>query len=180
MSRPTNLAEEKGKGVHRRLCRLLAEGPEVTPATRAVMRANRARDTGPEMAVRRALHAAGLRYRLHVRKLPGRPDVVLASRRAVVEVRGCFWHGHGCQGGRVPKTRSEFWANKIQVNRERDARNEAALRALGWQVVLVWECEVRRGVAPHLAEQVAAIPRCRGRRRQADPIATSGWAADAP
>lgn len=165
MSRPKNLADEKAKGgVHRRLRRLLAEGPEVTGATRAVMRANRGRDTGPEMAVRRALHAAGLRYRLHVKKLPGRPDVVLASRRTVVEVRGCFWHGHGCQGGRVPSTRAEYWAAKLRDNRERDARNETALRASGWTVVVVWECDVRRGAASRVAEQVAAVPRLRRHR----------------
>ncbi len=151
-------------GTHRRLRRLLAEGPEVTAATRAVMLANRGKDTAPEMAVRRALRAVGLRYRLHVRNLPGRPDVVLASRRAVVEVRGCFWHGHDCQHGRVPKTRSEFWASKVLSNRDRDARNEAALRELGWHVVVVWECEVRCGAAPFVASRVAAMPR-QGRLR---------------
>lgn len=155
------LAERTGEppGTHRRLRRLLAEGPEVTATTRAVMLANRGKDTAPEMAVRRALHAAGLRYRLHVRGLPGRPDVVLASRRTVVEVRGCFWHGHVCQHGRTSKTRPGFWAGKIQNNRERDARNEAALRELGWHVVVVWECEVKRGAAPLLAKRVAAMPK---------------------
>lgn len=147
---------------HRRLRHLLADGPEVRATTRAVMLANRSKNTAPEMAVRRALHAAGLRYRLHVSALPGRPDVVLASRRTVVEVRGCFWHGHDCQRGRGPKTRSEFWATKMKLNRDRDVRNERALRDLGWKVLVVWECEVKRGVAPLLAKRVAAIPRRQG------------------
>lgn len=151
-------------GTHRRLRRLLAEGPDVTANTRAVMLANRGKDTAPEMAVRRALNAAGLRYRLHVRGLPGRPDVVLASRRAVVEVRGCFWHGHSCQRSRTPKTRTNFWADKINVNRDRDARNEAALRELGWDVVIVWECEVKLGAARLVADRLVATPK-QGRLR---------------
>ena len=138
--------------------RLLREGPPVTAATRTVMLANRGRDTGPEMAVRRALHAAGLRFRLHDRRLPGRPDVVLASRRLVVEVRGCFWHGHACLGGRVPKTRSAFWVEKVRVNKARDARNEGALRDLGWDVLVVWECDLRRGGPGSVVEDVLSRP----------------------
>lgn len=144
---------------HRYLRDLLAQGPKVTATTRAIMLANRSKNTSPEMVVRRAMHAAGLRYRLHVRGLPGRPDIVLTSRRTVVEVRGCFWHGHVCQRHRMPKTRSEFWANKIQMNRARDDRNEAALQACGWTVLVIWECDVRQGVAPLLAERISALPK---------------------
>ncbi len=149
----------RAEGDHESLRQMLNVGPDVTAATRAVMVANRGKDTGPEMVVRRTLHSAGLRYRLHVKQLPGRPDIVLPSRKTVVEVRGCFWHGHTCQHGRIPRTRSEFWATKIRLNRERDARNEAALRERGWDVMVVWECEVNRGAAIPLAERLAAIPK---------------------
>jgi DNA mismatch endonuclease (patch repair protein) len=157
----TSLTRESEEPVatHRRLRCLLAKGPEVRGATRAAMLANRSKDTAPELTVRRALHAVGLRYRLHVRSLPGRPDVVLPSRHMVVEVRGCFWHGHHCQGSRIPKTRSEFWTAKVQINKERDERNEAMLRRLGWKVVVIWECDIKRGLVPLFAEQIAASPR---------------------
>ena len=170
-----SLAEQADTAIARKkpqtrvLKRLLAEGPEVSQATRNVMRANRAKDTSPELAVRRALHAVGLRFRLHARGLPGRPDVVLASRHAVVEVRGCFWHGHECMGGRVPRTRPDFWAAKVAANKERDAYNEAALHALGWKVFVVWECEVRRGCAPGFAERLTSLPRL-GRFRGVRPL----------
>lgn len=126
------------------LRKLLAVGPPVSEATRKVMLANRGRDTKPEMLVRRALHAAGLRYRLHDPKLPGRPDIVLPGRRTIIEVRGCFWHGHeGCRGAHTPKTRSEFWQKKIATNQRRDARNEALLKEDGWSVHILWECEAK-------------------------------------
>lgn len=164
-------AERKRVSPDTELRRLLAQGPEVRAATRASMRANRSRDTTPEMVVRRCLHAAGLRYRLHVGALPGRPDVVFPSRRIVVEVRGCFWHGHSCQRGRVFKTRPEFWAAKVELNRSRDARNERALKDLGWKVLVVWECEIKRGAAPALAEQVCMAPKCVKRlRKDCGPI----------
>lgn len=140
------------------LRRLLSEGPPVTAATRAVMLANRGKDTGPEMMVRRALHAAGVRYRLHDHRLPGRPDIVLAGRHLVVEVRGCFWHGHDCLAGKLPKTRRDFWAEKIQVNRAKDTRNAAALRDLGWRVLVVWECELRREGPGPTVTTVIGIP----------------------
>lgn len=115
------------------------------PAPRSgLMRQVRRQDTGPEWVVRRALHAAGLRYRLHDRRLPGTPDIVLPKYRCVVRVQGCFWHGHDCAHGRVrSKTRSAFWDAKIAANRARDARQAEALAALGWQVETVWECELR-------------------------------------
>lgn len=104
----------------------------------------RAKDTKPEMVVRRLLHAAGYRYRLHARDLPGKPDLVFPGRRKVVFINGCFWHRHGgCALARLPKSRTEFWTDKLERNRERDERNVAALRELGWEVLTVWECEVR-------------------------------------
>jgi DNA mismatch endonuclease (patch repair protein) len=102
----------------------------------------RGKHTAPEMAVRRAFHAAGLRFRLHS-KMPGRPDLVLPKYRSVVFVHGCFWHRHECVDGRVvPKTRTEFWQAKLTGNARRDTNNVALLEAAGWRVFVVWECEV--------------------------------------
>lgn len=108
---------------------------------RRIMQAVRSRDTGPEMLVRRLLHRMGYRYRLHRKDLPGKPDIVFSSRRKVIFVHGCFWHSHGCSKGRPPKSRLDFWRPKLRENSRRDARNEAALRALGWNVLVIWQCE---------------------------------------
>lgn len=105
----------------------------------------RSKNTTPELVVRRELHARGFRYRLHARKLPGRPDLVLPKWRIVVFVHGCFWHGcKKCDRGlRRPKTNVEFWDSKLVENRVRDRRNIARLRALGWTVRIIWECAAR-------------------------------------
>ena len=101
-------------------------------------------NTKPETRLRKALHAAGLRYRLHVGKLPGRPDVVFPKFRAVVFVHGCFWHRHGgCRLTTMPATNKDFWQEKFDGNVLRDARNIAALKATGWRVAVVWECSLR-------------------------------------
>ena len=113
----------------------------------------RGRDTRPELLLRRGLHAAGFRYRLHDRRLPGRPDIVLPKHRAVVQVHGCFWHGHDCPMFRLPATRPEFWAAKIAGNRERDRRTAAALEALRWRVLTVWECCLK-GPARRTPEEI--------------------------
>jgi DNA mismatch endonuclease (patch repair protein) len=116
----------------------------VSKETRSrMMRAVGRRNTGPELAVRRALHAAGLRFRLHRRDLPGTPDIVLPRRRVAIFVHGCFWHGHDCRAGRAPVSRESYWGPKIVENRARDARQAAALEALGWTVLTIWECETR-------------------------------------
>ena len=107
------------------------------------MAAIRSKDTGPEMKLRRALHAIGLRYSLHRRDLPGTPDLVLRKYRAVVFVHGCFWHGHDCPLFQLPATRRDFWAAKIERNRQNDRRAAAALSASGWRVANVWECAMR-------------------------------------
>lgn len=108
------------------------------------MAAIRGKNTKLEMIVRRGLHARGLRYVLHGKKLPGKPDLVFPSRKAVVFVHGCFWHAHeGCGAFRLPKTHTEEWKAKLLGNRSRDARNEAGLKALGWRVLILWECDVR-------------------------------------
>jgi DNA mismatch endonuclease (patch repair protein) len=119
------------------------------PAQRsAVMRRVKGKDTAPEMIVRRALTRLGARYRLHRKDLPGSPDVVLPGRRLAFFVHGCFWHGHDCaRGARVPKANRDYWTAKVARNRARDEKNRAALEAAGWRVEVVWECELKDGVA---------------------------------
>lgn len=107
------------------------------------MKAVRTQDTGPEITVRSMLHRMGYRFRVHARGLPGTPDIVLPKFRTVVFVHGCFWHAHGCNIGRAPKSRSEYWGPKLQANKSRDRRNIRALRRDGWQVLVVWQCELR-------------------------------------
>ena len=103
----------------------------------------RGRDTKPEMVVRRWLWRQGYRYRLYVKALPGRPDIVMRKWRTVIFVNGCFWHGHECQSNRQrPSTNATFWQEKFARNRERDARNQALLQAAGWHVIVVWECQL--------------------------------------
>lgn len=105
----------------------------------------RGKDTKPELVVRRIVHKLGYRYRLHQRHLPGRPDLVFASRQKVIFVHGCFWHRHDapdCKLARLPKSRLEFWSAKLDGNRSRDAKNLAALKEGGWRILVVWECEL--------------------------------------
>lgn len=108
------------------------------------MRAVKSKDTTPELRVRRLLHGMGYRYRLHRKDLPGHPDLVFASRRKVIFIHGCFWHGHDChRGARVPKTNADYWTIKIGRNRDRDARALKALAEQGWRVLVLWECELK-------------------------------------
>src|SRR5687767_5175640 len=102
----------------------------------------RSKDTKPEMIVRRLVHRLGYRYRLHVKGLPGTPDLVLASRRTVINVNGCFWHSHGCHRSSLPATRRQWWIQKFAANERRDRKNDRRLRRLGWQVVTIWECQL--------------------------------------
>ena len=106
----------------------------------------RGRDTAPELAIRRIAHRMGLRFRLHRRDLPGRPDIVFPKFRSAVFVHGCFWHQHGgCRFAHIPKSRVTYWTQKFSRNVARDRSNEEALRALGWRVIVIWECEARNG-----------------------------------
>lgn len=107
------------------------------------MRAIKSKDTRPELLIRKALHARGLRFRLHVKNLPGCPDIVLPRYRAVIFVNGCFWHGHHCHLSSIPKTRQEFWLGKISDNMSRDRLVREQLFAAGWRLGLVWECAVK-------------------------------------
>jgi len=123
----------------------------------------RGSNTKLEVLVRKGLHARGLRYRLGGAKLPGRPDIVLPKYRAVVFVHGCFWHGHDCPLYRLPKTRPEFWADKIGKNRTRDQRVTSELEAMGWRVLTVWECSLRGKTA---TEQASFLDRLAETLRQ--------------
>lgn len=114
------------------------------------------RHTRPEIAVRRAAHAAGLRFRLHLRDLPGTPDLVFPRHRVALFVHGCFWHRHeGCRLASMPKSRTEFWEAKFAANVARDRRHALALEAAGWRTVTVWECEIRR--SDMLARAIASV-----------------------
>ena len=114
----------------------------VDPARSELMRRVRGKDTTPERAVRRVAHALGYRFRLHRRDLPGTPDLVFPRLRRAIFVHGCFWHRHeGCVRTTTPKTRAAYWREKFEQNLRRDRRNLAALRRLGWSVLVVWECQ---------------------------------------
>lgn len=117
----------------------------------------RGKDTGPEWIVRRLVHSLGFRYRLHGSGLPGRPDLVFPARRKAIFVHGCFWHRHGvrCPLTRLPKSRLDFWKPKLEQNRRRDALNLRRLRAAGWTVLTVWECQLRDSAA--LSDRIRAF-----------------------
>jgi DNA mismatch endonuclease (patch repair protein) len=102
----------------------------------------RSKNTKPEILLRKTLHGMGLRYRLHDRKLPGAPDLVLPKYRAVIFVHGCFWHRHGCKLTTTPSTQEDFWQAKFRANIERDRKNVRELETRGWRVLIVWECEL--------------------------------------
>jgi len=106
----------------------------------------RNKNTAPEIAVRRKLHAAGLRFRLHRKDLPGKPDIVLPRYKLAVFVHGCLWHGHDCSRGKMPSSNSEFWSAKIGGNIARDKAAQAALAASGWVSVTIWQCDLTRSV----------------------------------
>jgi DNA mismatch endonuclease, patch repair protein len=135
----------------------------VTPARRSkMMAAIRSKDTAPELAVRRYLHAAGLRYRLHRHDLPGRPDLVFASRGVCVFVHGCFWHGcpHCRHGGRSVKSNTAYWLPKLARNQVRDADNQRRLGALGWTALTIWECQVSDAAElASLARSIRGLPK---------------------
>lgn len=135
---------------------LPAETSESPAAIRSrTMRAVKSKDTRPELTVRRFLHAAGLRYRLHDRRLPGVPDLVFPGRRVVLFVHGCFWHQHrGCSSSARPQSRTDYWTRKLDENIARDARHSTALSAAGWKVLVIWECETRHREA---LEALAAL-----------------------
>ena len=108
-----------------------------------IMRAVKSKNTAPEIAVRKILFGLGYRYRLHRKNLPGKPDIVFPSRKKVVFVNGCFWHGHKCKKGKLPKSRRNYWKTKIRKNIARDQKNISTLNMLGWHSLTIWQCELR-------------------------------------
>jgi DNA mismatch endonuclease (patch repair protein) len=132
----------------------------VDKATRSRMMAGiRGKNTQPELSVRRYLHGKGLRFKLCDQGLPGKPDIVLPKWRAVVFVHGCFWHRHAeCKYAATPKSNSAFWISKLEANRNRDAKNQAKLRDLGWRVFVLWECQISE---ERLLELVCSITKFR-------------------
>lgn len=119
----------------------------IDPARSAQMALVKQRDTKPELRVRKTLHAAGFRYRLQAKDLPGRPDIIFRARKIAIFVHGCFWHQHpdpNCRLARMPKSREEFWKPKLTGNRERDVKNRGLLEAAGWTVLEIWECETAK------------------------------------
>lgn len=144
----------------------------VSPEVRSRMMSGiRGGDTRPELALRRALHRLGFRYRLHDRKLPGRPDLVFPGRGAVVFVHGCFWHRHAeCRFTTSPKTNGDFWLAKFAANVARDERATQALHRSGWRVMVAWECQLRPDT---LADTVAVVARWLRQRGQPDHAASS-------
>jgi DNA mismatch endonuclease, patch repair protein len=137
----------------------MAKSARMIESTRSfTMRAVKSRDTKPEMIVRRLLYSMGYRYRLHRKDLPGNPDIVFPGSRKIIQVHGCFWHGHACKrGNRSPKTNTEYWSRKIARNIERDASTEAALHDLGWDVLTVWECQTATVSHIALADRLKAF-----------------------
>lgn len=117
----------------------------------------RSKNTKPEILIRKFLHAEGFRFRIHVRDLPGKPDIVLKKYRTAIFVQGCFWHGHqGCRYFVMPKTKTEWWASKIDRNRHNDQLSIEKLRAMGWKVLEVWECGLKKTAAGQTLETLAA------------------------
>lgn len=126
----------------------------VSPEVRSRMMSGiKGKNTKPELLIRQGLHVLGFRYRLHRKGLPGKPDLTLPKYNAVVQVNGCFWHGHDCSLFKWPSSRQEFWRQKIEQNRVRDQRNDAALSALGWRQMTIWECALK-GKNRHPLEDV--------------------------
>jgi DNA mismatch endonuclease, patch repair protein len=137
----------------------------LTPARRSwLMSRVKGRDTKPELIVRRTLHRFGYRFRLHASGLPGTPDLVFPSRRKAIFVHGCYWHGHTCKYGRAQsKTNRAFWGAKLHSNRLRDSRAARLLRAQGWQVLVIWECAIKRGDWDTPVTRFIGAPRIAGR-----------------
>jgi len=117
-----------------------------TPKKRSeIMSAVRTKDTGPELLVRKLLSVQGYRYRIHQKELPGRPDIVFPGRHKAIFVHGCFWHGHRCRKGRLPKSHLRYWRPKIAANKMRDSKNLVSLRRSGWKALVIWQCELKKG-----------------------------------
>lgn len=131
--------------------------PPTNPERSKIMSAIRAKNTKPEIKVRRFLHASGLRYSLHSKKLPGRPDIALPKYAAAIFVHGCFWHGHDCRPKKDTKTNTKFWSDKIERNIARDARKASELESSGWKVFTLWECNLCEETLRKLVSSIKAL-----------------------
>lgn len=126
---------------------------KLSPEKRSeIMSRIRGKNTKPELAVRKLVYSLGYRYRLHSKTLPGHPDLVFSSRKKVIFVHGCFWHYHGCKKGQPPKSRLEYWLPKLEENKARDAKNQAALGDMGWKSLIIWQCEIK--YSDHLKKRI--------------------------
>jgi DNA mismatch endonuclease (patch repair protein) len=124
----------------------------------SVMSKIRSKNTKPEIILRKALFSNGFRYRIHDKNFPGKPDIVMPKYRTVIFVHGCFWHHHSdCKEGKVPKTNTKFWSEKLSKNIERDVRHNLALTALGWKIITVWECEIEKRLSVVLDKLITEI-----------------------
>jgi DNA mismatch endonuclease (patch repair protein) len=130
---------------------------KTSPARSALMSKIRAKHTEPEMVVRRALRNLGYRYRMHARELPGCPDIVLRRFSTIIEVKGCFWHGHRCLKGRLPRSNRFYWLPKLKRNKTRDLKNERKLRRMGWRVKTIWECRLKKMGSRELNSKLVAL-----------------------
>ena len=104
----------------------------------------KSKNTGPELVMRKLLHSKGYRFKIHDKKLPGKPDIVMPKHKVVVNVNGCYWHYHGCNRSNIPKTQTRYWVDKLEHNKRRDFQNKRKLKKLGWKVIDVWECTLRK------------------------------------
>ena len=124
------------------------------------------KNTKPEMIVRKKLFSKGYRFKIHDGKLPGRPDIVLPKLKTIINVHGCYWHFHGCSGSRIPKTRTDYWLNKLEDNKNRDFLNKNKLIKLGWKVIDLWECTLKKREINKTflqLERIMGLPKlCRG------------------
>ena len=114
-----------------------------TAARSQIMSKIRSKNTAPEILVRKHLHSLGYRFRLHDKKLPGKPDIVLKKHRTAIQVRGCFWHQHGCKFSNSPKSNKSYWLPKLEKNKERDKLNDKKIKKMGWKLIVIWECKLR-------------------------------------
>ena len=144
----------------------------VSKKTRSRMMSNiRSKDTKPEMIVRRYLHQNGFRYRLHMKDLPGKPDIVLPKYNVVIFVHGCFWHRHqNCKYATTPRTNRKFWNNKFSINIQRDQRNMDLLKDSGWNIIIFWECAIRNNREKNLIKLIETIVKKRTKQTSVEEI----------
>jgi len=112
------------------------------------------KNTKPELTIRSLLWSKGYRFKIHVKKLPGKPDIVLVKHKTIINIQGCFWHNHGCSRSNLPKTRTEYWYNELEGNKERDFTNKSRLKELGWKVIDLWECTLVKKELPKTMQKL--------------------------